>query len=347
MQRVTRVLGVAATAGMFLVLVMGATVTNTGSEHGCGRSWPLCHGRLIPQMAVSTAIEFSHRAVVGVESLLIICFAVAAVVSYRRRDIRLLAAVMVLFLFLQAGLGAWAVMAPQLAAVLALHFGVSLIAFASVLLATAAVFEADGAERLRALSLPAGYAPYVWGLTVYSYVVVYLGALTRHVNADDVCRGWPLCSPTMPALSDLVVINLLHRAAALLLVAAIGILVVWTRRLHGRPDLRWGAWGALVLVVLQAGAGAAVVLTHVDLFSALSHAALVGLLFADLTYLCMHVVPPPAVAASRWRLPLVERVGSRGESLLAPADPVLSSQLPPAGSPGRTSRQEVRRPDGG
>ena len=34
-------LGVVATAGMLLVLVMGAAVTNTGSAQGCGRDWPL------------------------------------------------------------------------------------------------------------------------------------------------------------------------------------------------------------------------------------------------------------------------------------------------------------------
>ena len=28
-------------------LLMGATVTNTGSSEGCGKSWPLCHGEFI------------------------------------------------------------------------------------------------------------------------------------------------------------------------------------------------------------------------------------------------------------------------------------------------------------
>src|SRR5437763_6710705 len=114
MKRNARVLGVLATVGMFLVLIMGSTVTSTGSEHGCGRSWPLCHGQLIPQMAVSTAIEFSHRAIVGVETMLILAFAAVTLYAYRRRDVQFLAGLMVAFLFLQAGLGAWAVMYPQL-----------------------------------------------------------------------------------------------------------------------------------------------------------------------------------------------------------------------------------------
>src|SRR5947209_1927055 len=179
-KRLLKILGVIATGGMFTVLVMGATVTNTGSAHGCGRSWPLCRGQLIPQFAVSTLIEFSHRAVVGVESVLILGLAAGTLYLYRRRDLQALAIVMVVFLLLQAGLGAWAVMYPQLAVVLALHFGVSLIAFASVLLTTVALFEADGQEALRQIPAPRAFRRLVWAVAAYSYAVVYLGALVRH-----------------------------------------------------------------------------------------------------------------------------------------------------------------------
>src|SRR5947199_10695240 len=91
LKRLTRWLGIAATVGMFVVLVSGADVTNTESEQGCGRSWPLCQGKLIPEMAAKTAIEFTHRFLVSVESVLIIALAVLALTLYReRREIRIL-----------------------------------------------------------------------------------------------------------------------------------------------------------------------------------------------------------------------------------------------------------------
>ena len=124
-----------AAAGMFLVLVMGVTVTTTGSAEGCGRDWPLCHGRFIPDFAVATAIEFSHRAITGVEGVLIVLLAVLTAAFYwNRRPIRVLVPLMVAFLLLQAGMGAWAVKYPQLPVVLALHFGISLVALASTVL---------------------------------------------------------------------------------------------------------------------------------------------------------------------------------------------------------------------
>jgi cytochrome c oxidase assembly protein subunit 15 len=133
---------------------MGAAVTNTGSAQGCGRSWPLCNGQFVPEFTVATAIEYSHRAVTGIEGLLIVALSVAMLVLWRReREVQVLVPLMLGALVLQAGLGAAAVMLPQSPAVLASHFGISLVAFASDL-------PVDG-RRLRAhvRQLPARCAP--------------------------------------------------------------------------------------------------------------------------------------------------------------------------------------------
>src|SRR5882724_3660263 len=127
-----RGLAAIAALGMFLVLVMGATVTNTGSAEGCGRSWPLCNGQFVPEFTVSTAIEYSHRAVTGVEGVLVVALA-AAMFTLRQskeRDVWIVGGLMLGTLLLQAGLGAAAVLAPQSPFILASHFGISLAAFA-------------------------------------------------------------------------------------------------------------------------------------------------------------------------------------------------------------------------
>ena len=82
-ERWVKRLAVAATVGMFIVLMMGSTVTNTGSGEGCGRSWPLCQGKFVPEYAVETAIEFSHRIVTAIEGVLIAATAIGAI-SIRR-----------------------------------------------------------------------------------------------------------------------------------------------------------------------------------------------------------------------------------------------------------------------
>ena len=292
--RLLKPLAGAAALGMWIVLIMGATVTNTGSQTGCGPSWPLCRGRFIPQMAVSTFIEFSHRTVVGLESILIIGLALAVWRLYPgQREIRFLALVMVLFLFLQAGLGAWAVMAPQEPTVLALHFGVSLVAFASVLLVAALVIDGRRLGAMRRRKPPSGFTPFIWLLLLGTYGVVYLGAYVRHIHADDACQGWPLCNgKPIPVLHGLVTPAFLHRLAALMLVIGVLALVVWAASIRARrPDLFAGSLLCLMLVVAQAGTGALVAATHLDLFSALAHAGVVALYFGALSCLALQTLP--------------------------------------------------------
>ena len=51
-----------ALAANFIVILQGAVVRITHSGDGCGRSWPLCYGDIIPVgAATETMIEFSHR----------------------------------------------------------------------------------------------------------------------------------------------------------------------------------------------------------------------------------------------------------------------------------------------
>jgi cytochrome c oxidase assembly protein subunit 15 len=296
LRKAARWLAAAATIGMFIVLIMGATVTNTGSQAGCGKSWPLCHGKFIPGFAVSTMIEFSHRFVTSIESVLIIALAVVALAGWRHRvEVKIFVPLMVFTLFLQAGLGAWAVMRPQNAAALASHFGVSLTAFASVFLTAAFLYEHGGAERLRNRALPPGFRYYAFGLLAYIYALVYLGAYVRHSNASMACVDWPLCNgQVFPGFSGPVGIAFAHRLAALAGMLLIAGLFAWTIRLRAsRPDLFRASGLALALVLLQAFSGAIVVWTRLDIFSTLSHAGIVTLLFGALSYTCYHALPLP------------------------------------------------------
>jgi cytochrome c oxidase assembly protein subunit 15 len=52
----------AALAYNVLVILWGAVVRITGAGAGCGDSWPLCNGVVVPQSpALQTVIEFGHR----------------------------------------------------------------------------------------------------------------------------------------------------------------------------------------------------------------------------------------------------------------------------------------------
>jgi heme a synthase len=260
---------------MFLVLVMGATVTNTGSAEGCGRSWPLCNGQFVPEFTVSTAIEYSHRAVTGVEGVLVVALAAAMFTLRTRneREVWIVGGLMLATLVLQAGLGAAAVLAPQSPFILATHFGISLAAFASTYLSAVIVYERTGGGRTAAPALAHRTALTV--VAVYLLGVVYLGAYVRHAGISLACADWPLCNGQLvPALDGTTGFAFAHRVAAAVGVALVG----WVAARVRGP----AAMSAVILIVLQSLGGAAVVWTQVGLFSALAHAAIVALLFAVL-----------------------------------------------------------------
>lgn len=56
-----------------LVILWGAVVRATGSGAGCGDNWPLCNGDFFPHHPrLATIIEFAHRSMTGVSTILVI-----------------------------------------------------------------------------------------------------------------------------------------------------------------------------------------------------------------------------------------------------------------------------------
>ncbi|MGA9287080.1 MAG: COX15/CtaA family protein, partial [Anaerobacillus sp.] len=172
---------------MLLVLLMGAVVTKTGSGDGCGNSWPLCYGKVLPEApALETIIELSHRAVSATLGLLVI---ILAVWSWRKighlRETKFLAIASVFLIVFQGLLGAAAVVWGQSDIILASHFGFSLASFASVVLLTILAFEASGTKKTP--HVPKRIRFHLYAVTIYSYIVVYTGALVRHTGASMAC----------------------------------------------------------------------------------------------------------------------------------------------------------------
>ncbi|WP_254450475.1 COX15/CtaA family protein [Cohnella herbarum] len=292
---------------MFLVLIAGVLVTNTDSGRGCGTDWPLCNGKFVPAYTVESMVEYSHRMISGLVGLLV--GATYLVTRFwkpaRHKENLLYAGGALLFTIMQAILGAMAVVWEQSSLVLALHFGISLLAFTCTWLlyklAKRQTLPQSGQSSSQgksfgqhaAVSLPKALYRSMLALLIYCYVVVYLGAYIRHTSAGGACEGWPLCNGAIvPELSGTTGVAFAHRVAALLMLIFVAILAFYVRKVAGTAsELTSIANKSLLLVFLQVLSGGLLSFTLTDedvyIFTGLLHTIIISALFSMLVLLAI------------------------------------------------------------
>ena len=166
------------------VILLGALVRATGSGAGCGRSWPICQGEVVPELSGATAVEFAHRAASGIALVLV---AILVVWVWRRvpsgKPARTGALLSLAAIVGEALIGAMIVLAEwvaedaSLARVVAvpLHLVNTLFLLAALSLTA---FWLAGGRRLSTRSHPA-----VWRWVVLGGLAIVLLAATGAVTA--------------------------------------------------------------------------------------------------------------------------------------------------------------------
>jgi heme A synthase len=90
------------------VILWGAYVRVSFSGDGCGANWPTCNGRVLPgQMTTPTLIEFTHRMMTSVDAILLVALCAWAFLVFPKcHAVRRYAVLSLIFLFIEALLGA-------------------------------------------------------------------------------------------------------------------------------------------------------------------------------------------------------------------------------------------------
>lgn len=291
MVRIMKWLSVVSSVGMLFILLGGALVTKTGSAEGCGNSWPLCNGQIFPaEMTPELMIEYSHRLVSTIIGATVLLLVVLAWIYIGHiREVKFLAATSFLFLLAQGLIGAAAVVWGQSDFVLALHFGISLISFAAIFLLMLLIFEIDKKFDTSRLYLRKSDRIQIYTLTIFTLIVVYTGALVRHVNANLVCKSWPFCSNDAAfAFSEYNFyqwIQMGHRLlAAILFIWTIALFIHFIKHYRNNRIVVWGWSFATLLILLQVMFGALIIFTRLNIWIALFHALFITLFFGLQSY---------------------------------------------------------------
>ena len=260
-----------AAAATYLLIVLGAVVRITGSGMGCGDHWPLCNGHLLPPLHdIGTVIEWSHRLVAALVSILVV--GLAGYAWWLRRIPGLApgvsrAPLIALGLLVpQVLLGAIAVKTGLTPAIVVLHLAMAMLLLATLLVTAR---DAVGAQHAAPLQLP---------LLVLAFVTVLFGALTANLGAAAACTGFPLCNGQVwPSAGGLAAVHWIHRLLAYSLAASVLIVAVKSKRR--------GMWAVVALVLLQVTVGAATVLLGLPPALQAAHVAVGAAVWASLVLL--------------------------------------------------------------
>jgi heme A synthase len=293
----------------FLLIIVGGIVRVSDSGLGCGpggsgfHGWPFCNGEVVPGVDINTIVEYTHRTLAGVVSIMILALVVLA---WRRHRQYLAVTVGLLVLILaQAVLGGATVEENLEEALVAAHLGLAMLLLGGLLYlwrGVNVVSGESGGPRLRPLAVAATAAVfctvvaggYMAGTQNYGRADYQIGDGAHHACGKE----FPTCNGDfMPfGQARLVDIHLTHRAfmylASVLLIA---LIVVSLRR---RVATRY-ALGLAALLVAQILVGALNV--WLDEYEALIvlHLALGTLLWATTLGLTLQLAPARQPARGR------------------------------------------------
>jgi cytochrome c oxidase assembly protein subunit 15 len=264
----------------FGLIVLGALVRVHGAGLACP-DWPLCFGRVLPEMNLEVAFEWTHRVVAGCVALCFVALSACVLRHPALRSTRPLLAVAATLLALQILLGAltvWKLLAPW---TVTAHLLIGNSFAATLLLAALAVRDGGAAARRAALA-PAPRRAVALAAALLAFQIA-LGGLVASRYAGLACPEWPACRDGVwfPTWEGPVGLQLLHRANAYALVACLAA-AAWAAR--SAPALRRATRVALLLGVAQVGVGAANVLLELPVEVTGLHSALAAALVLSLTW---------------------------------------------------------------
>lgn len=280
------------------LLVFGSTVRVHGAGLACP-DWPLCFGQVVPAYDFKVYLEFGHRVVAGLVSLIFAGVWLASSRSgalARRRELRWLFAVAAGVLVVQVVLGGLTVLELLAEWTVASHLVVG-NTFAALLLLIQRALSSDASPVAR-VPLRFGARGAALAVAVLLPAQVVLGGLVAGSHAGLACGTWPSCNGAgwFPTFSGLVGLQVTHRVVAYLLALTVMVNLVFQWR-HPRTHrasvlLAW-------LVLVQIGLGVANVWLRLPMEVTLLHSAGAAALMLTTAWLHDEVWRSPMAVADR------------------------------------------------
>jgi heme A synthase len=247
----------------FVLILVGGVVRVSDSGLGCGpggsgfHGWPFCNGDVVPGLDINTIVEYTHRALAGIVSIMILALVVLA--WRRHREYLGVSLGLLLLIVAQAGLGGVTVEENLEEAYVAAHLGLAMLLLGVLLYMWREVSHArhvEGGPRLRPLAVVATGAVfctivaggYMAGTQNYGRADYQLGDGAHHACGKE----FPTCNGEFMPFGEarLVDIHLTHRLFMYLASALVIALVVTALRRRVAVRYAWALAGLLAAQIL-------------------------------------------------------------------------------------------------
>lgn len=280
-------LAVIGAATIFLVNIIGFVDTMTNSALGCGRGYPLCNGSLFPDFSdYHSIIEYTHRLIVGLASIMLFVVSAIAWVRYKKRKIKWLVLFAIIGILGESTLGALTVMISLSPMLLAAHLGIALISFSALVNIAYAIYLEENSLR-ESEKLPPSFSFFSWFTFIFLYAAIYFGGYVAKTGSGGAFQGYPIPTERYADVGTAFWIDVVHRLFALGLLILFIALLWWAKKFRNvRPDIYRFSVINLLFIVIQALSGALLIYTHLSLGAVLVHVSILSLLVGGQSIIC-------------------------------------------------------------
>lgn len=293
----------------YLHLVFGGIVRITGSGMGCGDHWPKCNGAWLPPFDNPiVVVEWTHRLLA---TLVLVSIAWLTLAARKRRaqpgvggpgGVLGAATTALILVIAVALLGMVTVKLGNRPIATVAHWTLAL-ALLSVVTAAAVRAGAFGGARARAEGGTPRAVRSLGAAAALAFIAVVLGGLVAKLpGAAVACRSFPLCGAAPDAPPGAAHMQLTHRVVAYVLffhVMAVSLAIA--RRSGESRSVQRAAKAAGVLVLLQLGIGAAMVMSMLPPVLRSAHQA-VGIAVWLVLFLAAYLARTAEMGNRKWEM---------------------------------------------
>ena len=198
----------------FDLMLLGAGVRTMDAGLTCP-DWPMCFGKAIPDYHFGVYLEFIHRAIAGILSLIFLVFFIVVWKNQAFKKLRVFSLISLFLLVAQVIMGGLTVLKLLEAYIVTMHLTLATCFLVSLYVMKLKLKDHSQLKPVKKSIWPKIFKVNVLAGVFFVIVQIVLGGLVASTYSGLICVDFPTCNGQMfPAFTGAVGIQVIHRLGA-------------------------------------------------------------------------------------------------------------------------------------